>query len=118
MDRYAAQAALLKALSHPVRLQIAEILAEDEACVCHLQAVLGLRQAYISQQIMVLRKAGLLEERREGTFIFYRMREPRALQVLRSARRTAGVDDLLRLPQRLADCGCPRCAGTAEASAH
>lgn len=114
MDRYAVQAALLKALAHPVRLKIAEILAEQEACVCHLQAVLGLRQAYISQQIMVLRKAGLLQERREGTFIFYRIRDTRALRVLRSMRQRTEIEDHLRLPRRLQGCGCPQCADIAE----
>ncbi len=116
VDVYGPQAALLKALAHPVRLRIAGILAQQEACVCHLQAMLGLRQAYISQQIMVLRRAGLLRERREGTFIFYRIGEPRAMRVLSAIRHSAGVEDLLPVPLRLDDCGCPHCAAMPEIS--
>jgi ArsR family transcriptional regulator len=63
MDAYEYQAALLKALAHPVRLQILDILRDGEQCVCHIEAVLGLRQAYILQQLMLLRKAGLLADR-------------------------------------------------------
>lgn len=116
MNRYAAQTALLKALAHPVRLQIAEILAEQETCVCHLQAMLDLRQAYISQQIMVLRRAGLLRERREGTFIFYRISDPRAIRVLTTIRKGAEGEGPLPFPGRLDDCGCPRCVAIPEPS--
>lgn len=113
MDVYGRQAALLGALTHPVRLRIAGILAEQEACVCQLQAVLGLRQAHVSQHLMVLRRAGLLQERRHGTFIFYRIGDPGAPQVLRSIRRGAGVEDGLRFPTRQRACSCPQCAGLA-----
>ncbi len=116
MNPYAAQASLLKALAHPVRLQIAEILAEQQACVCHLQAMLGLRQAYISQQIMVLRRAGLLRERREGTFIFYHIGDPRARRFLTAIRKAMGGEDPLLFPCRLDDCGCPHCAAIPEIS--
>jgi len=116
MNRYAAQASLLKALAHPVRLQIAEILAQQEACVCHLQAMLGLRQAYTSQQIMVLRRAGLLRERREGTFIFYRIGDPRAVRVLTTIRTALGGEVPLPFPGRLDDCGCPHCTAIPESS--
>ncbi|MEW6406696.1 MAG: permease [Chloroflexota bacterium] len=45
-------------LMHPARLGILDLLREGEACVCHMEAVFGYRQAYISQQLMVLRDAG------------------------------------------------------------
>jgi ArsR family transcriptional regulator len=108
-------------LGHPVRLEILGILvAEGEACVCHLQARLGLRQAYLSQQLARLRQAGLVVDRREGLNVFYRPV-------------TEGIGDLLRVGDRLeADlrdlgdalrashlagskapqpCPCPRCQG-------
>jgi DNA-binding transcriptional ArsR family regulator len=72
MDGYRKVANLMKALSHPTRLRILEVLqSEDEACVCHLEARLGQRQAYISQQLAKLREVGLVVDRRDGHNIFY-----------------------------------------------
>jgi predicted transcriptional regulator len=48
---------LFQILSHPARLQILDILRAGEECVCHIQSLLGKRQAYVSQQLMVLREA-------------------------------------------------------------
>ena len=58
MSQYQLTATIMKALVHPVRLQILQVLRDGEACVCHLEAVLNQRQAYISQQLMRLRDAG------------------------------------------------------------
>lgn len=72
MNGYEQTAAVLKALAHPVRLQILDLLQQEgEACVCHLENRLGQRQAYISQQLARLREAGLVEDRREGLNVFY-----------------------------------------------
>lgn len=72
MNAYDQTATILKALAHPVRLQILELLSvEGEACVCHLEARLKLRQAYISQQLARLREAGLVQDRRDGLNVFY-----------------------------------------------
>ena len=71
MDGYDQVAEIGKALGHPVRLQILQVLREEEACVCHLEAILGQRQAYISQHLMRLREAGLVVDRREGMNVFY-----------------------------------------------
>jgi len=60
MDPLEDSAALFKLLSHPSRLAILQVLRDGEECVCHMEAALGLRQAYISQQLMVLRQAGLV----------------------------------------------------------
>jgi len=109
-------AEFMKALAHPARLQIAELLRHREACVCHLEAHLGYRQPYISQQIMVLRRAGLLAERRDGTFVFYRIADPRVVEIL----------DIL-IPERVVDrspairrrvhCTCPECTSVVAARA-
>jgi DNA-binding transcriptional ArsR family regulator len=106
-------AEFLKALAHPVRLQITEILRRGEACVCHLEAHLGYRQPYISQQIMVLRKAGLVAERRDGTYVFYRLADTRVVEVLDTLLpETAGRQP--RVPGRV-PCSCPECAPMVEA---
>ena len=109
MDAVQDTTALLKALSHRARLEIACILGRGEACVCHLEASLGYRQPYISQQIMVLRKAGLVAERRDGTYVFYRLADPRVVMLLE----TLKLKDKVRarsLSSRHLACSCPHCA--------
>jgi DNA-binding transcriptional ArsR family regulator len=105
---------ILKALGHPARLQIVSILRHGEACVCHLEAHLGYRQPYISQQIMVLRKAGLLAERRDGTFMFYRLADPRTVKLLDTLLPELAADQGLDSNRRVT-CSCPHCGPVVEA---
>ena len=81
-DPFSQQADYFKALAHPVRLQILTILRQEEACVCNLEAILHKRQAYISQQVSVLKEAGLLAERKDGLFVFYRLVNPNLVALL------------------------------------
>jgi DNA-binding transcriptional ArsR family regulator len=82
MNRYQEQARLFHILSHPARLQILDILRGGEECVCHIQSVLGKRQAYISQQLMVLRDAGLVVDSKDGQYVFYRLADAVVSDVL------------------------------------
>jgi DNA-binding transcriptional ArsR family regulator len=106
---------LFRALGQPARLRILLTIGDGEACVCHLEAHLGYRQAYISQQLMELRKSGIVDARREGRFIFYRVRERELLQFIREAGRYAGVSDaqfdLLSRSGIAVQCDCPHCTG-------
>ncbi len=86
MDIYGAQASLLKSVAHPVRLQILDALRDGERCVCDLAATLGLRQAYISQQLMKLRRAGLVTDRKAGLRVYYRVSDSELHAVLDMAR--------------------------------
>lgn len=110
-----AEAALFRALAHPVRLQIMEILAGQESCVCHLTAALGRRQPYISQQLGILREAGLVADRREGTLIFYRLADEGLASLLtggRSVAQALGGQELEfpPLPEGpVVGCPCPHC---------
>ena len=79
---YKSQSDLFKILAHPVRLSILEILRDGEQCVCHMEAMLDLRQAYISQHLMVLREAGVLADRRDGWNIYYRVIKPEVFALL------------------------------------
>jgi len=104
---------LLETTSKPARIQILLAIGEDEACVCHLEAVLGYRQAYISQHLMALREAGILDTRREGRFVFYRLRDKHVLELIQAAGAIAGVptgdiQPVKRL-EKYSDCGCPSC---------
>ena len=76
------QAQIFKVLTHPVRIAILEVLRDGEHCVCHIEACLGLRQAYISQQLAVLRDGGLVRDRRDGWNIFYHVVDPRIFEAL------------------------------------
>lgn len=64
---------LFRALGDETRLRIIALLAQGELCVCHLQDVLELPQPTVSRQLAILRAAGLVEDRREGTWVYYRL---------------------------------------------
>ncbi len=107
---YEKQARLYKALMHPARLAILDVLRHDEHCVCHLEAALGYRQAYISQQLMLLRDAGFIEDRRDGWNIFYRVIRPEIYKVIDAARQlTQDASTIKPIPDTLANCPCPKC---------
>lgn len=99
---------LLQTIASPARLEILLAINTGEACVCHLEAILGYRQAYISQHLMALRKADIIESRREGRYIYHRLRKPELLDVIQQ---TASLTNFasLTLPILSEDCGCPKC---------
>ncbi len=110
-DNYDSQAKLFKALMHPARLAILDVLRTGEACVCHLEAALGYRQAYLSQQLMVLREAGLVDDQREGWNVYYRVSKPEVFSVIDAACAALGDRKRTILPARIASCACPHCTG-------
>ncbi len=110
IQAYEAQAQLLKVLTHPARLAILNILRDDEHCVCHMEAHLGYRQAYISQQLMVLREIGLVADRRDGWNVYYRIAEPRIFAVLDAVGQIIPTGDPAE-PARAVACPCPKCSG-------
>ena len=116
-DGFRSQAQVFRALSHPVRLRILDILSHQEACVCHLTAILDQRQPYVSQQLAALREAGLVTDRRDGTLIYYRPANEHLAALLDQGKMV--VEDLVGdhlvfapVPEEaLANCPCPRCQG-------
>ena len=64
---------MLKALGDENRLRIVALLSHGELCVCHLEAALGLTQPTVSRLVAVLRNAGVVEARRAGSWIHYRL---------------------------------------------
>ena len=78
-------APLFKALAHPKRLAILEALRDGERCVCELEEALHLRQAYVSQQLTVLREAGLVCYRKDGWNVYYRIGRPEVYTLLEMA---------------------------------
>ncbi len=101
---YDAGASIFQLLSHPSRLQILDELRRGEACVCHLQAVLERPQAYISQQLRVLREADVVMDDKDGLNVYYRIADARILRFL---------EEILGAPKparRIAACPCPHCS--------
>ena len=117
MTNFNPSAKLFKALMHPSRLMILETLRDGEQCVCHLEAVLGCRQSYISQHLMVLREAGLVEDRRDGARIFYRVIKPEVFDLVEYANRLNGEQQVHISQVKLTDCPCPKCNPAGEAGA-
>lgn len=64
---------LFHALGDERRLRIVALLSHGELCVCHLEKALGLIQPDVSRQLGVLRAAGIVEARREGAWMYYRL---------------------------------------------
>ena len=79
---YGLKADLFKVLGHPARVRILELLRDGERNVGELQVALDLDPSGTSQHLSALRKGGLVETRRDGTSVYYRLRDPRALQLL------------------------------------
>lgn len=105
---------LLQAMSPQPRLEILLAIGAGEACVCHLEAATGWRQAYISQHLMALRSEGLVTARRDGRNIYYRLKNTDILDLIRKAFSVAGIPDAKtdqnRLVEPLPNCSCPHCS--------
>jgi DNA-binding transcriptional ArsR family regulator len=73
---YKRRAQVLKALGHPSRLAMVEALLQGEKCVCELQGLVGSDMSTVSKHLSVLRNAGLLDDRKEGLKVYYRLCMP------------------------------------------
>jgi len=106
MPDYTERAKLFHLLSLENRLRILDELRYGDACVCHLQHRLKKPQAYVSQQLRILKDAEIVDTDRDGVNIFYRLVDPLARRLLDAA---LGPIDARRPVD--ASCPCPRCAG-------
>lgn len=104
---------LFRTLGQPARLRILLAIGEGEACVCHLEAALGQRQAYISQNLMALRKEGIVVPRREGRNIYYHLKDPALLDLIRQAAELVGIPEsevkIAPAEAVVTACSCPHC---------
>jgi DNA-binding transcriptional ArsR family regulator len=80
------KAELFKALGHPVRLRILELLASGEKTVSELQVSLAVEASSVSQQLSLMRARQLVEARKIGTNVFYTVRDPLILELLAIAK--------------------------------
>jgi DNA-binding transcriptional ArsR family regulator len=85
MDRttrrhYESRAQVMKALAHPTRLFIVDELGKGERCVCELAEMIGADVSTVSKHLTVLRQAGIVEDEKRGTQVFYSLRVPCVLR--------------------------------------
>ncbi|MEI7769015.1 MAG: metalloregulator ArsR/SmtB family transcription factor [Chloroflexales bacterium] len=80
------KAEFFKALGHPTRMVILEQLRGGERSVQELQIALEMDQSSVSQQLSVLRNKNLVDSRKEGTTVYYRVRDAMIFQLLDVAR--------------------------------
>jgi ArsR family transcriptional regulator len=74
--RYKHQARIIKALAHATRLFIVDELSRGERCVCELTDMIGVEMPTVSRHLSVLRQAGIVEDEKRGSQVFYRLRVP------------------------------------------
>jgi len=84
MDKKVAEhvAEVMKAVGHPVRLQIIELLEKREMCVGDIVQALGGKQAITSQQLNMMRDKGVLGCRRDSTKVYYRIENKSVIKLL------------------------------------
>lgn len=84
---YQAKADFFKTLGHPARIRVLELLAIRERAVSELLPEIGIEPAHLSQQLAVLRRAGLVVSHKEGSTVFYSLTSPQVAELLAVARR-------------------------------
>ncbi len=106
MNSYDDIASKLKVMGHPVRLRILDMLRRGETCVCHIEQALDRRQAYVSQQLMTLRDADLVDSRKDGLQVYYRLIDDQVTELLDLLVGSLASDGL----DVLDGCHCPSCS--------
>ena len=81
------KAELFKALAHPARIRILEVLSDGERSVGELQPEVGIELSHLSQQLAILRRAGLVSSRKEGSSVIYGIKDKLMIQLLQVAKR-------------------------------
>lgn len=81
------KAELFKALGHPARIRVLEVLADGAQSVGAMQPLVGIESSHLSQQLGVLRRAGLVLARKEGSSVIYSLKDPLVGELLAVAKR-------------------------------
>lgn len=84
---YQAKADLFRTLGHPVRIRVLELLLDDPQPVRDLLAAIEVESSNLSQQLAVLRRAGMVVSYREGSAVMYRLSTPDVAELMAAARR-------------------------------
>ena len=84
---YELKAGIFKTMGHPIRIRVLELLGEREHSVGEMLPELGVEASNLSQHLAVLRRAGLVSTRREGSTVFYALNSSQVAELLAVARR-------------------------------
>jgi ArsR family transcriptional regulator, arsenate/arsenite/antimonite-responsive transcriptional repressor len=106
---------MFRALSDETRLRIVALLAHGELCVCHLEHALATSQPNVSRALGILRAAGVVDRRRDGSWVYYRLvaqDAPELQAVIDGVARALGSERTLRsdLARLKKSCGPGACA--------
>ena len=82
MKQQAIQADFIKAMAHPTRLQILELLRSGERCVCEIFPALNIEQSSVSRHLAILKREGLLHSRKDGLKVIYWTSDPRIYEII------------------------------------
>lgn len=76
---------ILKALSHPVRLKIVRQLYDGPICVCHIHSNIEYSQANVSKHLKILKSANIVESKKEGMFMYYKLTNDKIKNLMKIA---------------------------------
>jgi ArsR family transcriptional regulator len=85
-------AEVLKTVSHPARLRIIELLERGERSVTEIQDCLGITQSLTSQHLSNMRVRGVLQSRKNGNMVYYSVKNPDVIKVIRCIRNSKPVE--------------------------
>ena len=98
-------------MAHPERLRILDALRRESEFVCHLEALLSKPQPYVSQQLRLLRDAGIIVDEKQGQNVFYRLHDAAILGWLEVVLGPAdGEHPEMAQHKRVISCACPKCS--------
>ena len=83
-------AGIFKTLSHPARIKILRILEREERCVCEIIEVLDIEQSNLSQHLSILKKQGIIDSRKDGQKVIYRIVSKSVLDLINAAEKMLG----------------------------
>lgn len=89
MDMLELSSDILRAIAQPTRLRIVELLRDGEHCVCEIFPAIGHEQSNTSRHLQTMLKSGILNQRKEGLKIYYSLRHPEVLEMVRLAEQIA-----------------------------
>lgn len=96
------KAELFKAIGHPARIRVLEVLSEGERSVSDMQPLVGIESSHLSQQLGILRRAGLVATRKDGASVIYSLADPMLAELLAVAKRLL-ISSLVQNASLLAD---------------
>ncbi len=82
-DLHNSRSDIFKALAHPTRLRILDLLRNGELCVCEIFPALDMEQSNISRHLSILKKEGILSMRKKGLNVYYRVNDPRVYEIIK-----------------------------------